>query len=85
MSRESRMDAFIKEAQSAGAHFINMLIGKCPETIGDKDAIYMHNEIQRDIALFFDNALESAKEADSPHAYTDYQENLDREHARGMA
>lgn len=82
MNRQTRMQSFIKESQSDGANFINMLIGKCPEFLSENDIAYMHSDMQRNIELYFSEALEQAKEADNPAAITDHQENLDREKFR---
>lgn len=82
MNREDSMDAFIAEAKKAATLFVNMLHGKCPELLTKKEVAYIHSDMLRNVEVYFDEALERAKEADEPSAYSHEQEEHDRERMR---
>lgn len=64
MSREDDMDAFITDAKKAAAKFLALLIDKCPELMAETDKAYAYSDMARNIELYFDDTLETAKLAD---------------------
>lgn len=84
MTREERMESYIKQAQESAAMFVAMIQSRCPEMLSNEDRAYMFSDLKNSIGLWFDNALEDAKEADRA-VFDDYRENMDRDRARGFA
>ena len=85
MSREDTMQRYIEMAQVTAKDFIKLLISNCPVLLSEKDKAYMYNDMENNIRLYFDDALEEAKEADEPGSYSHQQEENDRARARGEA